>query len=320
MVSITPGRRPVMDRAEATGLGVALAGHAALILAFALGLAVTQQPREDTAMEVSFLEEVGPVSDAPEASEMPAPSVGEVVAPAEEASGATAECPTELAPPAPPIPEPVRPPVETGERRRPDLTRNPVPLRPAPAPRVAQNQPRPQPQQRPAQPQPRPAQPQQRAQPQPQRPQATPGRGQAQRNSGFDANRLAQLIGRGPPEARGTAPSAAAPLSGAQRQAISRQISSLVAPCAARAQAPNGFARSISVELRVTVTQAGVPTGHELVSSSGTNDTNSDYVDDVVAVAMRAVRACAARIATLPEDHYAIAGGWRTFRYRFRFP
>jgi hypothetical protein len=35
---------------------------------------------------------------------------------------------------------------------------------------------------------------------------------------------------------------------------------------------------------------------------------------------MRAVRACASRIATLPADHYGIAGGWRTFRYRFRFP
>jgi len=300
-----------MDRAEATGFGVAVVGHAALVLAFALGIAVTRQPPEDAAMEVSFVEEVGPVSDAPEASEMPAPSVGEEVAPPEEASGAAASEPAPVAPPAPPVPEPVRPPVETGERRRPDLTRNPVQVRPAPIPRVAQAQPRPQPQRSTPAPQQR---------PQPQRPQATPGQGQAQRSSGFDAGRLAQLIGRGPPEARGTAPSAAAPLSGAQRQAISRQIGNLIAPCAARAQAPNGFARSISVDLRVTVTPEGVPTGHQLIGSSGTNDTNSDYVDDVVSVAMRAVRACASRIASLPEDHYAIPGGWRTFRYRFRFP
>ena len=286
-----------MDRAEATGLGVAVAGHAALVVALALGLAVSQRPREDDAMEVSFVEEVGPVSTAPEMSEAPAPSFGEEVAPAEEASGATASVPE---PVTAPILAPARPPVETGERRRPDLTRNPVQLRPA-VPRLTQVQPRPQ--QRPA---PRPAQ------------QA--GRGQGQRSAGFDPRRLAESLGRGPAEARGAAPSAPAQLTGAQRQAISRQIGSLIAPCAARAQAPNGFARSISVDLRVTVTEVGTPTGHQLLGSSGTNESNSDYVDDVVAVAMRAVRACASRIASLPSDHYAIPGGWRTFRYRFRFP
>jgi outer membrane biosynthesis protein TonB len=259
-------------------------------------------------MEVSFVEEVGPVSTAPEMSEAPAPSFGEEVAPAEEASGATASVPE---PVTAPIPEPVRPPVETGERRRPDLTRNPVQVRPA-VPRVTQVQPRPAPSAQ--RPQPRPA-------PRPaQQPAQQPGRGQGQRSAGFDPRRLAESLGRGPAEARGAAPSAPAPLTGAQRQAISRQIGSLIAPCAARAQAPNGFARSISVDLRVTVTEGGTPTGHELLGSSGTNESNSDYVDDVVAVAMRAVRACASRIASLPSDHYAIPGGWRTFRYRFRFP
>lgn len=290
-----------MDRAEATGLGVAVAGHAALVVALALGLAVTQRPRQDDAMEVSFVEEVGPVSTAPETSEAPAPSFGEELAPAEEASGATASVP---APVTAPIPELVRPPVETGERRRPDLTRNPVQVRPAAPPRVTQNLPRPQ-QQRQVQ------QPSGGAQPQ-------------QRRSFAD---VARSFGGGSPQGRqgspggsGTSDRAPAALTGAQQQAQSRQIGALIQPCAARSIPPNPFARSISVELRVSVTQAGVPTGNQLLGSSGTNDNNKDYVDDVVAVAMRAVRACASRIATLPADHYAISGGWRTFRYRFRFP
>jgi outer membrane biosynthesis protein TonB len=301
-----------MDRAEAAGLGVAVAGHAALVIVLALGLAVTQRPQPEDAMEVSFVEEVGPVSTAPEMSDAPAPALGEELAPVEEASGATASIPE---PVTAPIPEPIRPPVvETGERRRPDLTRNPVQIRAAPAPRVTQ-QARPQPQQRP---QPQRAQPQQRPQ------QQAAGTQPRQR---LNLAELQRSLGggspqgqRGAPGGSGTSREAPAALTGAQRQAISRQIGGLIAPCAGRAQAPNAFARTISVDLRVTVTESGVPTGHQLLSSSGTNDSNSDYVDDVVAVAMRAVRACAGRIATLPDDHYGIPGGWRTFRYRFRFP
>lgn len=301
-----------MDRAEATGLGVAALGHVALVVALALGLAVTQAPPADDAMEVSFVEEVGPVSSAPETADAPAPALGEELAPLEQASGASV---AEAAPITPPVPEPVRPPVETGERRRPDLTRNPVQVRAAPPPRVTQ-QPRPQPQQRTQQqrPQPQRTQPQQR--------QAAGG----QPRQRLDLAELQRSLGgspqgrQGSPGGSGTSQQAPAALTGAQQQQIARDISGKIRPCAARAQPPNAFARSISVDLRVTVTQDGVPTGHQLLSSAGTNETNSDYVDDVVGVAMRAVRACASSIATLPDDHYAIPGGWRTFRYRFRFP
>jgi len=288
-----------MDRAEATGIGVAIVGHVALIAALALGFAATQAPQPQEALEVSFVEEVGPVSSAPVISQEPAPSVGEEFGPPSEASGATASAP---APIVPPVPESVRPPLETGERRRPDLTRNPVVIRPAPAPRIAQAQPRPQPQQR----------------AQPQRQQAQPGRGQAQRSAGFDPRRLARTLGSGPPQSRGRWEGAPARLTGAQQQQISRQIGGLIQPCAARARPPNDLARTISVDLRVTVTESGMPTGHQLVGSSGTNANNDDYVDDVVGVAIRAVRACASRIATLPSEYYQ--NGWRTFRYRFRFP
>jgi hypothetical protein len=238
---------------------------------------------------------VGPVTSALQPALEPAPSTGEVApAPAEESAGAEATIPE---PVRPPVVEEVRPPVETGERRRPDLTRNPVQVRPAPPPRVAATPPRPQ--NRPAQ---------------PARPPA------AQPNRGPSFADVVGRIGRPPSPSRDTAPAAPAspaPLSGAQRQRISSQIGGLIQPCATRAQPPNAFARSISVVIQVTVTPSGTPTGHRLVSSSGV-DGNEEYVDDVVGVAMRAVRACAARIATLPSEYYQ--NGWRTFQYRFRFP
>ena len=278
-----------MDRAEATGLGVAIAGHAALVALLALGITATREITPPEAMEVTFVEDTGPVTSAPATVEPPAPSVGEEIAPPEEASGADAAVP---APITPPVPDPVRPPVETTERHRPDVTRNAVPVQP-------------------------------RAQPRPPTPQPRAnnnGQGQAQRSSGFDPGRLARIIGRGPPEASGTAPQPPARLSGAQQQALSRQIGSLIAPCASRVRPPNELARSISVVLRVTVSESGAPSSHQLVSSGGTNDSNESYVTNVADAAMRAVRACSARIATLPSDQYGIPGGWRTFTYRFRFP
>jgi len=55
-----------MDRAEATGLGVATVSHAALLAALSVGFATTRlpTPRNDP-LEVSFVEEVGLESTAP---------------------------------------------------------------------------------------------------------------------------------------------------------------------------------------------------------------------------------------------------------------
>jgi hypothetical protein len=279
-------------RLDATGFAIAIVAHVALLY-------ILTRPREGAppdepaAMEVSFVEEVGPVSSSPVTAPEPTPAFGDEMSP-EPASGADASTP---APVTPPVPEPVRPPVETGERRRPDVTQNRVPVRPSPPPRVTERTP-------------------QRPVPStPTRPNTRPG----PRGPSFAD--VARNVGGGAPSARpGPAASAPAQLSTGQRQQIARNISGLIAPCAARAQPPNGFARGISVDLRVTVTREGVPTGHTMVGSSGVNGTNEDYVDDVTAVAMRAVRSCASRIATLPDEYYAAAGGWRTFRYRFRFP
>lgn len=114
-----------MNRAEATGLGIAFAGHAALLAILSLGLATaTRAPILSEPMEVSFVDEVGLESTAPApATEAPAAKLAEVEGPVEP----------DTAPPEPtPVPqppEPARPAPKAIERPAPQ------PLAAKPAPR-----------------------------------------------------------------------------------------------------------------------------------------------------------------------------------------
>jgi outer membrane biosynthesis protein TonB len=101
-----------MDRAEAAGLGVATAGHLALLAALSLGFAASRlpPPRSDP-IEVSLVDEAAPVSTAPAPSaEAPAPRLAEADAPVEPAPPPVPQpqpAPTPAAPaPAPPVPAP----------------------------------------------------------------------------------------------------------------------------------------------------------------------------------------------------------------------
>ncbi|HEV2746923.1 MAG TPA: TonB C-terminal domain-containing protein [Allosphingosinicella sp.] len=117
-----------MDRAEATGMGVATMGHAALLAALTLGFAnAVRPPVVNQPIEVSFVEDVGLESLAPTPSEAePAPKLAEVEGPVEPAE-------------PPPLPEPEPLPQPKAE---------PVPA-PAPAPKPAER-PRPPPKAAPA--------------------------------------------------------------------------------------------------------------------------------------------------------------------------
>src|SRR3712207_3427502 len=86
-----------MDRAEATGLGVAVAAHALLLAILSVGFAgAARKPLLSEPMEVAFVEEVGLESTAPTLSnEAPAPKLAEV------------EGPVEPEAPPPPAPEPI---------------------------------------------------------------------------------------------------------------------------------------------------------------------------------------------------------------------
>lgn len=115
-----------MDRAEATGIGISVVGHCALLAAAWLVVSRPTPPQVSQAFEVSYVDEVGLTAASPQ----PAPSAMAMLAP-------------ELAAPeeAAPAPEPTPAPVPT-----------PAPPRPAPAPAPSMD--RAAPQARPAPPQP----------------------------------------------------------------------------------------------------------------------------------------------------------------------
>ncbi len=125
-----------MDRTEATGLGVAFAGHALLLAVLGAGFAASTRPPILTEpMEVAFVEEVGLESTAPAPSnEAPAPKLAEVEGPVEP------EAPPPPAPEPIPVPQPPAPaPVPKVAVPRPQ----PSPMKPAPAPPKAAVRPAP---------------------------------------------------------------------------------------------------------------------------------------------------------------------------------
>lgn len=114
-----------MDRMEAAALGAALIGHAALLALLTLGLARMGSPTPTPVpMEVSFVDEVGLVSAAPEpAVAPPAAGMAPDVGPAEDAPSPRSAAPTPAPAPSPPLPT-----------LRPSLSPRPALRQAAPAP------------------------------------------------------------------------------------------------------------------------------------------------------------------------------------------
>jgi outer membrane biosynthesis protein TonB len=123
-----------MDRTEATGLGVAAAGHLALLAALSLGFAATRiHPPPQQPIEVSFVEDAAPVSSAPElAPAAPAPRLDEVPGPPEAAPAPPLPAP----PQAEPLPAPRPQPTRAAPASVPRAAPAPVAAHPAP-PRTA---------------------------------------------------------------------------------------------------------------------------------------------------------------------------------------
>jgi outer membrane biosynthesis protein TonB len=159
-----------MDRAEATGLGVATAGHAALLVALTYGLATTHLPTpKSDPIEVSFVEEAGleSTSPTPDAVE-PAPLAG-----------------PENGPPAPAMPAP------------PEMQQVPAPQpQPQPQPRAALPKPVTAPK-----PQPRPA---------PSKASPAPPKRAAPRRDPFGLNNVVSGLNERPNSSQSTTPPAAA--------------------------------------------------------------------------------------------------------------
>jgi len=138
-----------MDRTEGAGLGIAVAGHLALLGLLSIGFLAAPKPirLEPPPVEVVLTDDVGLVSAAPDASdEEPAAKLAEVEGPVEpNQPPPPQELPPaprpEIIPPAPaPRPAPVPKPAPTPARRVPPARPAPpapakaAPARPAPAP------------------------------------------------------------------------------------------------------------------------------------------------------------------------------------------
>jgi outer membrane biosynthesis protein TonB len=266
-----------MERAEATGLGVAVVAHVALLWVLTLAHASTPLP-PPPAMEVSFVEEVGPQASAPavEPSQAAAPELG----PPEDAAPAAAE---------PPIPDPAQRPI-------------PDPAASAPAPQP----------QRQAQPQP--ARP---AQAQPQRPPARQsGSGDAQAARRRSLAEELRPFGQDAPRPASSQPSG--PVVSAQvRASIDNILRQSLQPCQRQSLGVPSDAPVSRVRVTLTFRRNGTieQLGTAVLTNADSRYARN-YVDAAQRVA-RQCESRFRRLAEEFAEYYDVRRGWRQFRYDF---
>lgn len=271
-----------MDRAEAAGLGVATAGHVALLAAITYGMATIRLPApKSDPIEVSFVEEAGLESTSPTpAAEAPAPLLA-----------------TEEGPPAPAMPAP--PEVQ------------PVP-RPEPVARTPAPTPAPQPAARPTPPRASPA----AAKPAPSKPAPAPK--PATRSTGRLSGILNGVSDRASPSRSTAAP--AAVMSAQAAASIGSLIRRQVQPCADRMVNPGPGASRIKVRINLKLNRDGslrATPGIEGVT--GLDDENRRYAQRVKEMAVAAFTSCAP-LRGLPPDLYAVSNGWSDFDMNYNLP
>jgi outer membrane biosynthesis protein TonB len=312
-----------MDRAEATGLGLALAGHAVLLAILSLGLATaTKKPLLSEPMEVSFVEEVGLKSAVTEVNtEAPAPSVAPVAGPPEEAAPMPEPVPAPPEPlPPPPRPIEARPQPKVQPPPQPKVVLKPAPQKPAPQKPVTKPAPA-----KPVAVKPAPA----RLAPQPARPApaaarpkpAAAGSGSAQQTRGSRLGRdFLKGVGSDPTPSTSQKPSGAVlspiALSGI-KSAITRQIQ----PCADRQVNPGPGASEIVVTLNLRLNRDGsLAARPSVVRTRGVDDGNSRYEKRVTDLAVAAYTGCSP-LRNLPEELYRTAnGGWSNINMNYKLP
>ncbi|HEY7809887.1 MAG TPA: cell envelope biogenesis protein TolA [Allosphingosinicella sp.] len=280
-----------MDRTEATAVGVAVAGHAALLALLGMGFAPPDPTPKQAPIEIEMVtEEAALVSTAPSPSvEEPAP----MLAPQEGAPAPAAA--------AEPMPEPVPiPRIEpTPAPRVVPTPPRPAPI-PTPAPRAV---PRPQPP-RPAPPQPKPAppaaaKPAPKATPKPAPPAAAAQpRGSAARPTGRLNGLLSGLGARDTPS-KATAPPAKA-ASAAVKSSLGRMVREQLKP---HWKSPTGAdAELLRTELSIWLSQSGAVTRVEVIRTTGQTASNRPQVKLHQEQAVRAARL--ASPFRLPSEYY----------------
>ncbi len=335
-----------MDKADGTGLSVAVVGHVALFAALSLGLASWTPPKPPTppAMEVEFVDEVSPTPAAPavEARTAQAPEVG----PPDEATPAEAmpepapvaeplppPPPVQLAPPPPP-PAPVAKPIVSKPKPTPapgpspkpapkPVKRPPVTAKPAPAPvklAPAKSVPKPAPAKKAvAAPAKKPvAAPAAKTKAPPAKVASAQGAGRQQtgtRRSPLSLPGVSEL-------ARGEAKKAA-PAVAMTKQAsanIGSAILKQVQPCANQQVKPGPGAERIRVTINLRLNRDGSLAARPRVTDqTGIDDENRRYADRVNDLAINTFTKCAP-LRGLPADLYDVAKGWSNFSLRYKLP
>lgn len=277
-----------MDRAEATGLGVATAAHAALLVALTYGLATARMPApKSNPIEVSFVEDVALESTAPTPSAAePAPLL------------APEEGPPEPAMPAPPQVQPV--PQPQPAVRAPAPAPAPAPT-PRPVPKAAQPKPSP----APPKPAPKAAQPKARPAP---APAAAAPKPAAARPTGRLAGLLTGVSDRNS-NSRSTAPPAAA-AGPAVQASLGAEVRRQLKP---HWKAPTGAdSEQLRTEVVISLAQDGRVTDIRIAGTSGQTASNRPQVPLHREHAERAVRL--ASPFRLPAQYY---DAWKSLRVTF---
>jgi outer membrane biosynthesis protein TonB len=271
-----------MDRAEATGVGVSLVGHGAVVAVLVLGLAsVGREPPPSDAIEVSFVDEVGLVSAAPQPTqEPPAEGMAPQAGPIDDA-------------PAAPTPEPAQP-----DPRPTPAAAQPAPRQAAPTP--ARETPAP----------PRAQQPQQEK-------QGSSGSGRRTQRARL-GDEILKGIGDDSQSRSRTSPAAVMDAQAAADigQAIQRQIQ----PCADRQVYPGPGAERIVTPVRLRLNRDGSLAARPSVGRQrGIDDENRRYAERVADLAVRSFVECAP-LRGLPAELYDVPRGWSNFVMNYRLP
>jgi outer membrane biosynthesis protein TonB len=288
-----------MDRAEATGIGVSLAGHLALLAALTLGFATaTLPPITNQPIEVSFVDEIGLESAVPQPSaETPAQSVAPEIGAPEEAVPEPMDVPT------PPEPAPPAKPVEAKKLAPPPPKQADKPAKPKPAPTETASSAKPSPARAP-----------------PKRTD-TKAAGKAETTKGSRLGKdFLKGLGLDPTASKSQTPTGAV-MSAAAMTGIVAAIQRQIQPCADRQVNPGPGANRISVKLNLKLNRDGsLAAKPVVVGVNGVDDENDRYQKRVADLAIAAFTGCSP-LRDLPPDLYDTPrGGWSNFNMNYKLP
>lgn len=310
-----------MDRADKLGLGLAVGGHVVLfgLLSSRFLSAPTPDDLVPTPVEVSLVEEVAPVSSAPDpqvvarAPEAPTegrPDAGEIAPqPLPPAPLPPAPLPPLAAPPPPPVPARVTP-RPTPPAPRPSPRANPRPSPPAPKATPRPAPPSPRASRKPTPPSPR-ASPRP-SPPAPARAVPSPPAPAASKPGPSGASRLGKDFLSGVGAAASGSAKASGAVTGAEKKAINVSINAAVRGPWNGCSVSGADIDELKTTIRFSLSSDGGLSSIDSVRTTGENANNKPQVDRFEECAKRAIRLAAP--FDLPRDSYS---AWKSYTLDF---